>query len=199
MSSDDLTVIWYTYSTISQTLAGAFGFLTAVCVYQMQSLSNQLVQRGSDYLLGQINKPPGQGDQVSFLLRSGRFEAFRHHITKCGFTDDHDPHTVEAQKSALQQFDMIFADYAAIKSGLRASLSPTVCTIILSILFLSLTNSHIIASFWTAWIILFGVILGSIYCIVTYVHLAETIVRDDGFKNLRKFLRKIQHQTSDSD
>ena len=34
----DHSVFYYTYSTVAQTLAGAFGFLVAVVLYQMQNL-----------------------------------------------------------------------------------------------------------------------------------------------------------------
>ena len=34
----DLNAFYYAYSTIAQTLAGAFGFLMAVVLYQMQRL-----------------------------------------------------------------------------------------------------------------------------------------------------------------
>jgi hypothetical protein len=39
---NDLSVFYYTYSTVPQTLAGAFAILTAVVVYQMQSIGASL-------------------------------------------------------------------------------------------------------------------------------------------------------------
>ena len=38
----DLNVYYYTYSTLAQALAGAFGFLAAVVLYRLQSLNGQL-------------------------------------------------------------------------------------------------------------------------------------------------------------
>ncbi len=37
----DITVYFYTYSTIAQTLAGAFGFLVAVILYLIQGISTR--------------------------------------------------------------------------------------------------------------------------------------------------------------
>jgi hypothetical protein len=197
MSSDDLTVIWYTYTTISQTLASAFGFLTAVSLYQMQSLSRQLEWRATDYLLNEINTPPGQGSQPTIFIRTGRFNAFRKHIQVYGFRDDGDAGRKAAQQEVLNVFDTLLADFNAIKHGLRASLAPTVCTIILSTLFLCITNEHILCSFWPAWIPCFCIVLAFIYCIVQYVHLAETIILDDGFERLKRWLRPNQQQETE--
>jgi len=44
MNAIDYSVFYYTYSTIAQTLAGAFGFVAAVSVYQMQFLMNAAYQ-----------------------------------------------------------------------------------------------------------------------------------------------------------
>jgi hypothetical protein len=38
----DANVYYYSYSTIAQTLAGAFGFLAAIVLYRLQALSGQL-------------------------------------------------------------------------------------------------------------------------------------------------------------
>jgi hypothetical protein len=38
----DPSVYYYTYSTMAQSLAGAFGFLAAVVLYRMQMLNSQL-------------------------------------------------------------------------------------------------------------------------------------------------------------
>jgi hypothetical protein len=38
----DASVYFYTYSTLAQSLAGAFGFLAAVVLYRLQSLNGQL-------------------------------------------------------------------------------------------------------------------------------------------------------------
>jgi hypothetical protein len=38
----DTSVYFYTYSTLAQSLAGAFGFLAAVVLYRLQSLNGQL-------------------------------------------------------------------------------------------------------------------------------------------------------------
>ena len=192
MSSDDLTVIWYTYTTISQTLASAFGFLTAVALYQMQSLSKQLEWRATDYLLNEIKNPPGQGSQPTILIRTGRFNELKSYIQLNGFNDDGTDNRRAAQREALNVFNTILADFNAIKEGLRASLAPTVCTIILSTLFLMLTNDHVIPWFWPAWVLCFCVVVAFVYCLAHFVHLAETIIRDDGFKRLRDWLRPIE-------
>lgn len=197
MSSDDLTVIWYTYTTISQTLASAFGFLTAVALYQMQSLSGQLQWRATDYLMNEVNTPPGQGSQPTILIRTGRFNDFKQFVQTHGFKDDRGPHASANQQEALAVFDTILADFNAIKDGLRASLASTACTILLSIIGLIISNQKMVRSFWPAWVLCFCVVLAFIYCLVQYIHLAETIIRDDGFKRLRYWLRSIRGQENE--
>lgn len=41
-AATDYNVFFYTYSTIAQSLAGAFGFLAAVVLYRLQALNGQL-------------------------------------------------------------------------------------------------------------------------------------------------------------
>ena len=47
----DPNVFYYTYSTLAQALAGAFGFLAAVVVYRMQALNGHL-QTIATHLIG---------------------------------------------------------------------------------------------------------------------------------------------------
>src|ERR1700744_1205333 len=47
----DSNLFYYSYSTIAQTLAGAFGFLAAVVLYRLQALSNQ-IQTSATQLIG---------------------------------------------------------------------------------------------------------------------------------------------------
>jgi len=45
MDCPDYSVFYYTYSTIAQTLAGAFGFLVAVVLYRIQTLTARMQQK----------------------------------------------------------------------------------------------------------------------------------------------------------
>ena len=45
MPKVDITVYFYTYSTIAQTLAGAFGFLVAVILYLIQGINRHKIGR----------------------------------------------------------------------------------------------------------------------------------------------------------
>lgn len=50
---NDHSVFYYTYSTIAQTMAGGFGFLAAVVVFQMQTLQNRIDKYTRDWLIAQ--------------------------------------------------------------------------------------------------------------------------------------------------
>jgi hypothetical protein len=47
----DLSVFYYSYSTIAQTLAGAFGFLAAIVLYRLQALNGHM-ERIAHHLIG---------------------------------------------------------------------------------------------------------------------------------------------------
>ena len=54
--------LFYTFSTIAQTLAGAFGFLVAVVLYRMQSITAGMFDRTTD--AGRYLKPNTAIDQA---------------------------------------------------------------------------------------------------------------------------------------
>jgi hypothetical protein len=53
----DHSVYFYTYSTIAQTLAGAFGFLVAAVVFRLQAISAQVDQFAEQVLKGSPADP----------------------------------------------------------------------------------------------------------------------------------------------
>ena len=58
----DANAFYYTYSTICQTLAGAFGFLVAVVLYQIQS-----VTAGFEVMLNEAGKQRIWPDENKWL------------------------------------------------------------------------------------------------------------------------------------
>jgi hypothetical protein len=52
---------YYTLSTISQTLAGAFGFLLAVVLYRIQAIGNGLPGKTGAFEVEEIPPSPASG------------------------------------------------------------------------------------------------------------------------------------------
>ena len=63
----DINVYYYTFSTISQSLASAFAFLVAVALYRMQTIENEL-----ETALGEVIQHAVHGKDVHFLMRKNR-------------------------------------------------------------------------------------------------------------------------------
>jgi len=186
---DDLTVIWYTYSTIAQTLASAFGFLTAVCLYQMQAISNFLTRTANHRLRGHLENPDG----TEFLYESGNFDGFRQHIDTHGPRKDIDAGGLRHYTQGLMEFDAKLRDLNCLKDGLRVSLYPTAVTILASITLLPFTNSKVFSSLLTACLPLIPVVVLTWFCVISYYHLAGALVGGEaGFERLRSFVAKTR-------
>jgi hypothetical protein len=63
----DATTYFYTFSTISQTLAGAFGFLVAVALYRLQSIEQEM-----ERALAEVYPYAAIGDHQAFMAMKNR-------------------------------------------------------------------------------------------------------------------------------
>jgi hypothetical protein len=74
---DDYSVFYYTYSTIAQTLASAFGFLAAVVLYQLQEFSVWI-----DDNIQSLLKAADQDQRLSWMDRGNNLVARRNRLLK---------------------------------------------------------------------------------------------------------------------
>jgi hypothetical protein len=63
----EINTFYYTFSTISQSLASAFAFLVAVALYRMQTIENEM-----ETALGEVIQHAVHGKDQSFLMRKNR-------------------------------------------------------------------------------------------------------------------------------
>lgn len=78
----DPTVLYYTYSTIAQTLAAAFAFVGAFILFYLQSV-NQTCERISDNIFESLN----YGSHIKRLFLSGGWESYRKNFEEYMITD----------------------------------------------------------------------------------------------------------------
>jgi len=84
----DPNVYYYSYSTLAQSLAGAFGFLAAVVVYRLQALNSQM-----ERIAGQFMGDPHQFKIEPFrtLFAYQRWSLFVYHLKKDQDGSNRDP------------------------------------------------------------------------------------------------------------
>lgn len=161
------TTLYYTFSTISQTLAGTIGLLGAFVLFRLQSL----VHDSADVSLTVVNcysHPSPERDAVARLHNSHRYREV------VAFTRDH-PFTDASAvtpyiASRCEQLPLLVAQSEAVQSWLRMALVLTVGLIVASVTVLALTPpiagaphlaSVVLASGWL-WLVA---------CLVAYARL----------------------------
>jgi hypothetical protein len=94
----DYSVYFYTYSTIAQTLAGAFGFLVAVILYMLQGINAHI----SNCATTLVANSPADRNRLRRLHSSGRWdEMIRLHVE----SGERNPElTLEMNKNMAEQF-----------------------------------------------------------------------------------------------
>ncbi len=184
---------YYTFSTISQTLAGAFGFLVAVVLYQIQMVTGRLenlrtrfghmehladnkdftqAENDSDWstmgILMEANSPlpmPPNAFEPEDLLNH---EEQRHHY--------------EPKWRALleggyyDRFIQHARQLASIKKGLERSLKGTGATIGLSLALLMFTPL-IAGHGWLAWVCLVLDVFFASLCLWSYFPLVNSVTK----------------------
>ena len=160
------TTLYYTFSTISQTLAGAIALLGAFALFRLQSLNHAL----EDVSLTVVNcySSSPECDDVARLHNASRF------ADVIAFTRAH-PFTDPSAKtpyvaSRCEQLPLLLAQWKAVHCWLRISLALTVGLIAASVAVLALTprvaGLPLIAS-----ITLIGGWLWLVLCLIAYAKL----------------------------
>ena len=162
---------YYTLSTISQTLAVAFGFLLAVVVYRMQAIGHGLP--GKTCAFEEI--PPLAGQRLPFL-------ELRRRADWAGYIDlatrKLDAITgVEDRENAVSLLREIKADVntvVTIKQDVEWSLRWTGGTIIASLILLPLTP---LFEAGLAWVLMVAIVTAAVYSITTYFPLIGDVMK----------------------
>jgi hypothetical protein len=175
---DMATVCYYTFSTVCQTLAGAFGFLVAVVLYRMKEIPDQIqdktllamAEHGRDF----AGKPSFRG---AILLRKWSDAA---KILKNVDLADNCSLPQESREFYNQQRDRVvflLEQLDFVGRGLRTALILTGSVIFLSLLLLLM--SPCIARYVAfTWICLIGDWLAAGVCLILYFRLAKGVVEE---------------------
>jgi hypothetical protein len=174
----DLSVFWYSHSTICQTLASAFGFLAAVCLYQMQGITSSLVQS-----IPRLRSHINYRDKAVHMEEVGEFREFKEYVKKHGFISDLNPIAADEIRAMFSSYVERIRYLDVLTMSLRNSLFATAGTILGSLICMALTNAEWVSNFWAAWAMLAVMILATIVCGASYVLLALTVVGETGAIN----------------
>ena len=162
---------YYTLSTISQTLAVAFGLLLAVVVYRMQAIGDGLPGKTGAF----EDIPPLAGQRTPFLeLRrrgdwAGDIELATRKLDEIKSVEDR-----EKAVSILLEIKADVNTVGAIKSSLEWSLRWTGGTIIASLILLPLTP---LFEAGLAWVVMVALVTAAVYSLTTYVPLIGDVMK----------------------
>ncbi|QDV34050.1 hypothetical protein [Tautonia plasticadhaerens] len=152
----DYTVFYYTYSTISQTLAGAFGFLAALVLFQMQ------------YLLSK---------------RESMFRGFGDARMKANDSSHHDPERAQRLNQQIQEYlETEERKLSSAREGLPRSLKWTACTIAACLVFMPMTCEGMpLGHPLVAWVFLLPTVAAAILTLRIYLVLVLTVMAPTKF------------------
>jgi hypothetical protein len=173
------TACYYTFSTISQTLAGAFGFLVAVVIYRMQRIDGELVVKLNDAVARR-----GLSDRLDYLKARDAHDwptigmlLRETGVSETGFLPTPlPPETAKQLNAGRDEFLAILDSLQSIKDRLRKSLEATGLTIFGSLALLALTPLIARSSFLTG-ILLLADIGAAAYCLCMYYGLAVGVTK----------------------
>jgi len=167
-SPGDPAVFYYSYSTIAQTLAGAFGFLAAIVLYRLQALNAQMENHAIRLM----------GDPRTFVIEPfrtlfayQRWNLFVEHVKK-----DQDPVNRNPIFKGLNFLDLGAMDHAnsqilTIRRWFTISMIMTVASITICLLALFLMA-------WTQNLpLLATVLLLGLLCLAAYTRLMFTVLQ----------------------
>jgi hypothetical protein len=169
---DAATACYYTFSTVCQMLAGAFGFLVAVVLYRMQSFESQLHTlfrakiEGNTYIAGRLSSDHREGNwlRIADELRK--------------IVLDLDPKWEqsrrERQASEINQYLGVADRLLATKTGLGRALLATGLTIGGSLVLLPFTPL-VAYSCLVAGLLMGAAVASAVYCLFLYFRLAKGV------------------------
>lgn len=159
--------LYYSLSTIAQTLAGALAILVAVVLFKLAALS-KAIEEGKDFLL----ERHADAARSWPILRDSGFEALAHYLeTERSYGDIRPDFTWRVCEAA----HTAYKDWGLIKGRLYAGLGSSVADIGICFVALPFTP-QIASSKWAPYLLALTVGLG-IVCLLLYVWLIVAMVR----------------------
>jgi hypothetical protein len=165
------TTLYYTFSTISQTLAGAIGLLGAFVLFRLQSIDNEL----EDVSLTVLNcySPSPDRDAFATLRNNRRYTEVVEFMKSHAYTDP--SATSPYVASRCQQLPFLVAHKGTVHWWLRASLVLTVGLIVASVAVLALTPRVVVDPKAVRVVLLVGWIW-LVLCFVAYAKLLTVTI-----------------------
>lgn len=175
----DYSVFYYTYSTIAQTLAGGFGFLGAVVLFQMQGIHMGLDSKAK-LLMGWCDLKKVPQYELEVLISTSAFDQFADLMRTEGtiVVGDGDGGAIRAR--AMKTKDAFLAEWAllrATKKKLAVSLYLTGGTIISCLVLIPCTNAHVNMAFGCAMVWLCAAIVGAVASMLSYLPIVKNIAQ----------------------
>jgi hypothetical protein len=160
---------YYTFSTVCQMLAGAFGFLVAVVLYRIQGMDHMLFEN-IDWAFGW---GIDIGNEYQTARKARDWPCIARMLRKTENPPQaHDPQTIKVLGEGKDRFLALADKLQSVKAGLRFSLRLTGVTIGSSLALLPLTP--VIAHYCVVAGILLAVdVAAAFYCLYGYYKLAE--------------------------
>ncbi len=168
----DFSVYFYTYSTISQTLAGAFGFLVAVVLYLIQGINMHI----GNCAQALVANSPADRNRLRQLQSGGKWDemislhaaAGQQNVTLSSETNRHtDEQFQEMRKEVVR--------LASIRRELSRSMFMTGMVILASIVSMPLTAFFFLPREPVAVSLLTITIIAAMFCIRGYLKLMENV------------------------
>jgi hypothetical protein len=168
----DASVYFYTYSTIAQTLAGAFGFLVAVVLYLIQGINLHI----GNCAQALVANSPADRDRLRQLQSGSRWnEMIRLHAeagqANAALTSETNRYTDEQ----FQEMRKEVVRLANIRRELSRSMFMTGLVILASIIAMPLTAFFFSPTAPAAVSLLTVTIIAAMFCIRAYLKLMENV------------------------
>ncbi len=172
MPEVDSTVYFYTYSTISQTLAGAFGFLVAVVLYLIQGINTHI----GNCATALVANSPADRNRLRQLQSSSRWDEMIQLHAEAG---QHNPAlTTETNRFTDEQFQEMRREVvrlASVRRELSQSMYMTGIVILASIVAMPLTAFFFTPTAPTAVTLLTVTIVAAMFCVRGYLKLMVNV------------------------
>lgn len=172
MPEIDSSVYFYTYSTIAQTLAGAFGFLVAVVLYLIQGINAHI----SNCATALVANSPADRNRLRQLQSSGRWDEMIQLHADAG---QHNPAlTGETNRFTDEQFQEMRREVvrlANLRRELSRSMYMTGLVILASIVGMPLTAFFFSPTAPVAVSLLTVTIVAAMFCIRGYFRLMVNV------------------------
>jgi hypothetical protein len=172
--SDDLiaSLYFYTYSTIAQTLAGAFGFFVAVVLYLIQGFHTQITNCAAALVAGS----PANQQRMRQLHLAGKWdEMIELHADAKQVNPQLDDAANLAMDEHFQEMRRQLVRERRVRRELSRSMGLTATVILVSIIFMPFTAFFFEPRDPGAVILLSVTIFGAMFCIRGYMRLMENV------------------------